>query len=60
MEYRTIITVDFSNKNDIATMVVGRIRRDHRIDIINVFRGDEAKELYEKLVANKSSLYMKE
>ena len=35
-------------------------RNDQSIDIINIFQGDEAKELYEKLVANKSSLIMKE
>ena len=60
MENRIIIGVDFSNKNDIDTMVVGRIRNDQSIDIINAFQGDEARELYEKLVTNKSSLYMKE
>lgn len=60
MEYRTIITVDHSNKNDVETMVVGRIRRDHHIDIVNVFQGDEARELYEKLVTNKSLSLMKE
>ena len=41
-------------------MTVGRIRRDHHIDIVNVFQGDEARELYEKLITNKSSLTMKE
>ena len=61
MEY--IVRVDSSNKNDNIVMTVGRIRRDHHIDIVNVFQGDEARELYEKLVtnnANKSSLTMKE
>lgn len=60
MENRIIIGVDFSNKNDIDTMVVGRIRNNQSIDIINVFQGDEARELYEKLITNKSSLSMKE
>ena len=60
MENYTIIGVDFSNKNDNIIMTVGRIRRDNHIDIVNVFQGDEARELYEKLTANKSSLTMKE
>ena len=60
MENHIIIRVDSTNKNDNIIMTVGRIRRDHHIDIVNVFQGDEARELYEKLITNKSSLYMKE
>ena len=60
MENHIIIRVDSTNKNDNIIMTVGRIRRDHHIDIVNVFQGDEARELYEKLIANKSSLTMKE
>ena len=60
MENHIIIRVDSTNKNDNIIMTVGRIRRDHHIDIVNVFQGDEARELYEKLIANKSSLSMKE
>ena len=60
MANHIIIRVDSTNKNDNIIMTVGRIRRDHHIDIVNVFQGDEARELYEKLIANKSSLTMKE
>jgi len=60
MENHIIIRVDSTNKNDNIIMTVGRIRRDHHIDVVNIFQGDEARELYEKLTANKSSLYMKE
>ena len=35
-------------------------RNDQSIEIINTFQGDEARELYKKLIANKSSLTMKE
>ena len=56
MANHIIIGVDLSNKNDIGTMVVRRIRNDQSIDIVDVFQGDEARELYEKLIANKSSL----
>ena len=59
MENHIIIRVD-SSKNDNFIMTVGRIRRDHHIDVVNIFQGDEAKELYEKLITNKSSLTMKE
>lgn len=60
MENHIIIRVDSTNKNDNIIMTVGRIRRDHHIDIVNVFQGDEARELYEKLITKKSSLTMKE
>ena len=60
MENHIIIRVDSTNKNDNIIMTVGRIRNDQSIDIVNVFQGDEARELYEKLIANKSSLTMKE
>lgn len=50
MANHIIIGVDFSNKNDIETMVVIRIRNDQSINIVNVFQGDEARELYEKLI----------
>ena len=59
MREEIIIRVD-SSKNDNFIMTIGRIRRDHHIDIVNTFQGDEARELYKKLVANKSSLIMKE
>ena len=62
MKNYIIIGVDSTNKNDNIIMTVGRIRRGsvHHINIVNVFQGDEARELYEKLITNKSSLSMKE
>ena len=54
MENHIIIRVD-SSKNENFIMTVGRIRRDHHIDIVNVFQGDEARELYEKLITKKNS-----
>ena len=53
MREEIIIRVD-SSKNNNFIMTVGRIRRDHHIDIVNVFQGDEAKELYEKLVTKRN------
>jgi len=34
-------------------MVVGRKRMNQSVEIINAFQGDEARELYEKLVTKK-------
>ena len=60
MENQIIIRVDSTNKNDNIIMTVGRIRNDQSIDIVNAFQGDEARELYEKLITKKSCLLMKE
>ena len=54
MENHIIIRVD-SSKNDNFIMTVGRIRRDHHIDIVNVFQGDEARELYKKSLTKKNT-----
>ena len=46
-----LVSVDFSNKND--TGVVGRKRMNQSVEIINAFQGDEARELYERLITTK-------
>lgn len=48
-----VVSVDFSNKNDIGVMLVGRKRMNQSMEIINAFQGDEARELYEKLITTK-------
>lgn len=45
-----LIGVDFSNNDDIRCLIVGRKRMNQSVEIINAFQGDEARELYEKLV----------
>ena len=50
MEDCLVIGIDLSNKNSIEMMTAGRVRSDQSIEIINTFQGDEARELYEKLV----------
>lgn len=46
-----LVSVDFSNNNDTVVLIVGRKRMNQSVEIINAFQGDEARELYEKLVA---------
>ena len=48
-----LVSVDFSNKNDTGVMVIGRKRMNQSFEIINAFQGEEARDLYEKLVINK-------
>ena len=48
------LLVGFDNVNgDITTLIVGRKRPNQSINIINALQGDEAKELYERLVTPK-------
>ena len=48
-----LVSVDFSNKDGNGVLIVGRKRMNQSVDIINAFQGDEARELYEKLVTKK-------
>ncbi len=53
-----LVSVDFSNKDDTGVLIVGRKRMNQSVDIINAFQGDEARELYEKLVTKKENTKM--
>lgn len=48
-----VVSVDFSNKNNTGVMLVGRKRMNQSMEIINAFQGDEAREIYEKLITKK-------
>lgn len=47
-----LVSISFSDK-DTGVLVVGRKRKNQSIEIVNAFQGDEALELYKKLVAQK-------
>lgn len=44
-----IVSWDFSNGEDASILLVGR-QRQGKMDIINMYQGKEAEELYQKLV----------
>ena len=49
-----VIIVSYDNhSNDVPILIVGRKRLNDSIEIINAFDGDEAKELYERLITIK-------
>lgn len=48
-----LIGVDFSNKESTGVLTVGRKRMNQSVEIINAFQGEEARELYERLVTKK-------
>lgn len=47
-----LVSISFSDK-DTGVLVVGRQRKNQSIEIVNAFQGDEALELYKKLVTKK-------
>ena len=47
-----LVSISFSEK-DTGVLVVGRQRKNQSIEIVNAFQGDEAFELYKKLVTQK-------
>lgn len=48
-----LVGADFSNGKDVGVLVVGRKRMNQAVEIINTFQGDEAWELYNKLITPK-------
>lgn len=50
-----LIGVDFSEK-DKGVLIVGKKRLNESVEIINAFQGEEARELYEKLITKKEAV----
>lgn len=47
-----LVSISFSDK-DTGVLVVGRKRKNQSVEIVNAFQGEEALELYKKLVTKK-------
>lgn len=47
-----LVSISFSDK-DTGVLVVSRKRKNQSIEIINAFQGEEALDLYKKLVTKK-------
>ena len=48
-----IISIDWNDETNTGVLVVGRKRVNKSVDIVNAFSGDEAKELYQRLITKK-------
>lgn len=50
-----IVSISFpeNGEEDSGILLVGRKKTGHNADIINVFKGEEARELYDKLTKRK-------
>ena len=44
--------VNHTNGEDSSVLIVGRKRPNQSVEIINAFQGEEAEELYKKLIGN--------
>ena len=48
-----LVGFDFTKGSDETVCVVGRRRMNESVEILNAFQGQDAKELYDKLVTMK-------
>lgn len=48
-----LIGFDMAHGEDVGVLIVGRKMPNESIDIVNAFQGEEARELYERLVTVK-------
>lgn len=44
-----LVSVDFTKGEDIGILIVGR-QKNEKVDIINAFQGQEAVDIYKKLI----------
>lgn len=51
-----LIGVDFTHGPDADVLIVGRKKDDEAVDIVNAFQGQEARDLYAKLITQKKKL----
>ena len=50
-----LVSVDFTHGEDVGVMIVGRKKTKVDVEIINAFQGEEALELYKKLITKKEA-----
>lgn len=48
-----IVGVDFTRGKDVGVLIVGRKKPGNDIEIVNAFQGEEAYQLYSKLITKK-------
>ena len=55
-----IVSVDFSNGVDNSVLIVGRKGANDNMDIVNAIQGEEAEELYYRLLGQKAQVFKDE
>lgn len=51
-----LVGYSFSDNGDHPVLIVGKKDKKQAVEIINAFEGDEAVDIYKKLVGNKKGL----
>lgn len=46
-----LVGLDFSKGEDVGVLIVGRKRPNESVEIINTFQGEEARWMYNRLIA---------
>lgn len=49
-----LVSVDFTKGEDIGVLIVGRQEKDGKVNIVNAFQGQEAVDIYKKLITVKN------
>lgn len=52
-----LVSVDFTHGKDVGILVVGRKAPGKDVEIINALQGEEAYELYKKLITKKEKTH---
>lgn len=47
-----LVSVDFSKGEDVGVLIVGKKRPNESVEIVNAYQGEEALELYKRLIHN--------
>ena len=50
-----LVSVDFTRGKDVGVMIIGRQKPKSNVEIINAFQGEEALDLYKKLITKKEA-----
>lgn len=54
MRDTVLVGIDYDDKTNTGVLIVGKQRPNKSVDIINAIDGQEAKELFEKLITKKA------
>lgn len=49
-----IVSWDFSHGKDVGVLIVGH-QKNGRVEVINAYQGEEAHELYERIISQKKT-----
>lgn len=49
-----LVSVDFTKGEDIGVLIVGRQEKEGKVNIVNAFQGQEAVDIYKKLITVKN------